>query len=286
MRARIGWDRALAIRGSTRSSDVRAMTADLNPSAYDAFAPFYDAFTAASDYERWTDEVLVLAAHHRVAGGALLDLACGTGNSFVPFLRRGFEVTACDSSAAMLAEAARKAPDAELVLCDMRELPVLGDFDLVTCFDDSLNYLLGEEELAAAFAGIARNLRPGGLAAFDLNSLLAYRTTFASDRVSERDGVVFAWRGLGSPDAGPGCVAEARIDVFAHFDDDAYERVVSAHRQRHFPRERVLALLAAAGLECVAVHGVLADASLDEGADESRHLKVLYTARRAEGGDA
>src|SRR4051794_30120812 len=102
MRARIGWDSALAIRGSTRSSDVRAMTADLNPSAYDAFAPFYDAFTAASDYERWTEEVLALAARHGLAGSTLLDLACGTGNSFVSFLSRGFEVTACDVSQAML----------------------------------------------------------------------------------------------------------------------------------------------------------------------------------------
>jgi hypothetical protein len=37
------------------------MTADLNPSAYDAFAPFYDAFTAASDYETFAAEVLRVA---------------------------------------------------------------------------------------------------------------------------------------------------------------------------------------------------------------------------------
>jgi len=276
----------LAIRGSTRSSDVRAMTADLNPSAYDTFARFYDAFTAASDYERWTEEVLGLAARHGVAGGTLLDLACGTGNSFVPFMSRGFEVTACDSSPAMLAEAASKAPRAELLLCDIRELPALSSFDLITCFDDSLNYLLGEEELAAAFEGIARNLRAGGLAAFDLNSLLAYRTTFAADRVSERDGTVFAWRGLGSPDAEPGSAADARIEVFVPAGEDVYERVVSTHRQRHFSRERVLALLARAGLACLGVHGVREDASVDERPDESRHLKVLYTATRAEGGDA
>jgi len=255
-------------------------------SDYDAFAPHYDAFTFGSDYERWTQGVLDHARAHGLRGRALLDVACGTGNSFLPFLRRGFEVVGCDSSAAMLAEAASKAPHARLVLADMRELPTLGAFDLVTCFDDSLNYLLDEEELGAAFEGMARNLRAGGLAAFDLNSLLAYRTTFAADRVSESDGTVFAWRGLGSAAAEPGSAAEARIEIFAPAGEAAYERVVTTHRQRHFPRERVLALLAGAGLECVAVHGVLADASLDERPDESRHLKVLYTATRAEGGDA
>jgi SAM-dependent methyltransferase len=261
-------------------------TADLNPSVYDAFAPFYDGFTAASDYETWTDQVLAHATGHGLEGDALLDLACGTGNSFVPFLRRGFRVTACDASPAMLAEAALKAPAAELLHCDIRDLPRLGSFDLVTCFDDSLNYLADERELAAAFAGMARNLAPGGVAAFDLNSLLAYRTTFASDSVSERDGVLFAWHGLAAADAQPGCAAEARIDVFAQRDDGAYERVTTHHRQRHFERERVLELLAKARLECVAVNGVRPDASLAEHADEERHSKVLYTARRAEGGDA
>src|SRR4029079_7652390 len=105
MRARIGWDRAFAMRGSTRSSDERAMTADISPSEYDAFAPFYDAFTSASDYETWTDEVLEVARRHGLRGTSLLDLACGTGKSLEPLLRRGCEVTACDASPGMLAEA-------------------------------------------------------------------------------------------------------------------------------------------------------------------------------------
>jgi SAM-dependent methyltransferase len=261
------------------------MTGDLSPSAYDAFAPFYDAFTAASDYETWAEQVLAVATSNGAGGARLLDLACGTGKSFEPFIRRGFDVTGCDASPGMLAEAALKAPQAKLLRRDIRELPVIGEFDLVTCFDDSLNYLCDEEELAAAFAGIARNMRAGGVAAFDLNSLLAYRTTFATDSVSEHDGAVFAWRGLGAADADPGCVAEAQIDVFFARSDGAYERVVTRHRQRHFERDRVLALLAGAGLDGVAVHGVRADVSLDTAADEERHLKVLYTARRAEGGD-
>ena len=262
------------------------MTADLSPSEYDAFAPFYDAFTSASDYETWTDEVLEVARGHGLHGTSLLDLACGTGKSFEPLMRRGYEVIACDASPGMLAEASFRAPAAKLLHADLRELPVLGSFDLVTCFDDSLNYLAGEDELAAAFTGVALNLRADGLALFDLNTLRAYRTTFATDSVSEHDGVVFTWRGLGDSDAEPGCSAEARIDVFFARADDAYERVPTRHLQRHFPRERVVELLAGAGLECVAVHGVRSDASLAPVADEDHHLKVLYVARRAEGGDS
>jgi SAM-dependent methyltransferase len=254
---------------------------------YDAFAPHYDAFTSGSDYERWTHGVLEHAWAHGLAGRTLLDLACGTGKSFVPFLNRGFQVVGCDASGAMLAEAARKAPDARLVVADLRELPVLGRFDLVTCFDDSLNYLLGESELLAAFTSIAANLATGGLAIFDLNSLQAYRTTFARDSVSDGDdGTVFAWRGESSADAEPGCAAGAWIDVFVPAADGSYRRVRSHHAQRHFPRDRVAALLGEAGLELVDVSGVLGDGTLVADAAELRHLKVLYTARRAKGGAA
>jgi SAM-dependent methyltransferase len=250
------------------------------------FAPYYDAFTEESDYEVWTQQILDVATRHGLAGTALLDIACGTGNSFLPFERRGFRVTGCDGSQAMLAEAARKAPEAALVHADLRALGALGRFDLVTCFDDSLNYLPDGEALLAAFHGIAANLATGGLACFDLNTLRAYRTTFARDRVVERDGLVFAWRGQCSADAGPRCRAAAEIDVFVPAGDALYERATSRHEQRHFACGEVVELVAAAGLECVAAYGVLDDGTLVPDADEHRHLKSLFIARHAKGGDA
>jgi SAM-dependent methyltransferase len=254
--------------------------------AYRDFARFYDAFTAGSDYEAWTERVLELAQSHASPGIELLDVACGTGNSFLPFLRRGFHVTACDISEAMLAEAGRKAPGATLLQADMRDLPKLGAFDLVTCFDDSLNHLLDEDDLAAAFASLATNLGPGGLLLFDLNTLRAYRTTFAVDTVFVRDGTLFTCRGEAPADAPPGCKAAVEIDAFVPRGGGLYERLQTRQVQRHFPPHRVVALLAAAGLECLGVHGVLDDGSVDPAADETRQLKLLYAAEHAKGGDS
>ena len=253
--------------------------------AYDAFAPYYDAFTAESDYEAWGRETLAHSRRHGLRGDRLLDLACGTGMSFVPFQARGFDVTACDFSTAMLAEAKRRAPAARLVHADIRALPDLGRFDLVTSFDDALNYLPGEDDLEAAFEGMARSLAPGGVAIFDLNSLLAYRTTFAADSVTDHGDLVFAWRGLCSPDAAPGCEAVAELDVFEPAEAGLWSRARVTHRQRHFPREGVEALLERAGLACVSVTGVLPDCSLVEPADEAVHPKVVYTATHTRGGD-
>jgi SAM-dependent methyltransferase len=253
--------------------------------AYDDFAPFYDAFTAASDYELWTTHVLALARAHGFRGATVLDVACGTGKSFLPMLERGFDVTGADASPAMLVEAARKAPDVPLVEADVRALPRLGRFDLVTCFDDSLNHLLDEDALAAALTSLGANLGAEGLLLFDLNSLLTYRSTFAVHTVTERDGTVFAWRGAASAGAPPGGRAVARIDVFAPREEDGYERVGVEFEQRHFEPHRVTALLAAAGLECLGVYGVSDDGSHEPEVDETVQLKVMYVAKLAKGGE-
>src|SRR5262245_4528433 len=122
--------------------------------AYDGLAPDYDILTADYPYERWLAQLETLARAHGLQGTDVLDVACGTGKSFLPLLDRGWNVVGCDISPAMLALAAAKAPGARLVQADMRALGALGEFDLVTCLDDALNYLLEPHELQAALAGI------------------------------------------------------------------------------------------------------------------------------------
>jgi len=77
--------------------------------ANDVFAGFYDDFTSHHDHADWTGRLERLARDAGLRGRRLLDVACGTGGSFLPMLERGYEVTACDASAAMVARAAEKA---------------------------------------------------------------------------------------------------------------------------------------------------------------------------------
>jgi SAM-dependent methyltransferase len=251
---------------------------------YERLAPFYDAFTAYSDYETWTAHVLALAREYGLTGTRMLDVACGTGKSFIPFVSRGFEVTGSDVSPAMLAAARAKAPGVPLVEADMRALPALGAFDLVTCFDDSLNHLLDETDLASALRSMATNLCATGLLLFDLNTLLTFRTTFAVDSVAVHADATFAIRGHSTGDAAPGSIGAVTVDLFVP-RDGLYERLSTRLAERHFPPHRVTALLAAAGLECLGVHGVLDDGSHVPDVDETRHLKAMYVARLAKGGD-
>jgi SAM-dependent methyltransferase len=212
-------------------------------------------------------------------GRRLLDVACGTGKSFLPFLARGYAVTACDISPEMVAAAQAKPETrgARLLVADMRELPELGRFDLITCLDDSVNYLLEDGELIAALAGMGRSLAEHGLLVFDCNSATTYRTAFRSDFVREQDGLFFAWRGAGSAEGG---LASATIDIFAR-GEAGWNRHRSDHVQRHFTRAAIERALAAAGLELVAVRGQSPGGRLDTTADESRHTKLVYLARRS-----
>jgi SAM-dependent methyltransferase len=139
----------------------------------------------------------------------------------------------------MLAEAADKAPGVPLVEADVRALPRLGAFDLVLCANDVLNYLLDATEVAAALAGAARNLAPGGVLVFDANTLGTFRDTFATTHERTQGELTFAWHGHAAPGFAPGGIARA---------DLVLGELTSVHLQRHHPREEIAAALDAAGL--------------------------------------
>jgi SAM-dependent methyltransferase len=248
--------------------------------AYEAIAPVYDDFTAHHDYELWLGELLPQLRRHGLRGQRLLDVGCGTGKSFLPMLKRGWEVTACDISPSMLELARGKAGEAaRLTVADMRELPVFGEFDLVWALDDAVNYLLSAEELGAALSGMRANLAPGGLLMFDVNTLRTYRDFFArTDRV-ERGGRRLVWRGQSSADVPPGSICEARFEVEAA-DGKQGDVAAHVHRQRHFPEAEVLEALEASGLRRLDVFGHGEDAVLKQPVDELVHSKAVYIAGR------
>jgi SAM-dependent methyltransferase len=249
---------------------------------YEVLAPYYDDFTAHHDYDRWTASLEALARSCGLSGRRLLDVACGTGKSFVPFLERGYDVVACDVSPAMVRVADAKAGGrARLEVCDMRELPVLGAFDLVACIDDAVNYLLTAEELAATFAGLARNLAPGGVVLFDANSVMAYGTFFASMSVLVGDERVLVWDGHAPADFAEGALAQATVEALNRRDDGTWWRERAVHHQRHHPRAEIEAALREAGLEAVAVRGMRLDGTVTDGFDELDNSKAVYVARAA-----
>jgi SAM-dependent methyltransferase len=247
--------------------------------AYDALAPFYDELTRHHDYDAWTTELERLARDCGLRGTRLLDVGCGTGKSFLPFLARGWDVAGCDISAGMVAIASAKAPGVPLTVQDMRGLPTVGSFDLVVCIDDGFNYLTDVGDIEAALAGMRRNLAPGGLLMFDVNTLATYRGFFASCAVSGDDDCMLVWQGLAPADFGPGDHAAATVTAFTRMDAGSWQRCESRHRQRHHPPGLIAEALQRTGLEAVAVNGQGLDGRPRPTLDEARDTKAVFVAR-------
>ncbi len=242
---------------------------------YDAFAPVYDEFNRGYLHERWTGRLLGKAEEAGMGGKRLLDVACGTGLSSVSMLDRGWTVTGCDISPAMLELARERIGErVDLIEADMRELPDLGEFDLIWAINDPLNYLLSTEELEATFDGMRRNLAADGVALFDINTLVTYRNFFSKEIVvEEKEGRRLVWSGQQTAaEITPGMFAEAR------FDSPGDSDLAHVHRQRHFGEAEVLAALDASGLRCIAVFGEL-EGDLTPGVDEAVHTKAIYLCR-------
>jgi SAM-dependent methyltransferase len=250
--------------------------------AYEALAPAYDLLAADYCHERWLEAVEAHALRLGLRGRRVLDVACGTGRSFLPLLERGYEVVACDLSPSMVERARRAAGDAARVfVADMRRLGRIGEFDLLTCLDDAVNYLLTEDEVVEAFRGFHDNLAPAGLAVWDVNTLHMHRTAFASDWVRDAGDVLIAWKGRTPADLRAGQLAEATVDVFTAVGE-GWQRSSGLHRQRHWPAGRLRALAEQAGLRVLAVLGQHAGARLEPAGDETVHRKLLFIARRAD----
>jgi SAM-dependent methyltransferase len=251
--------------------------------AYELLAPFYDLYTHDYAHEDLLANIEAIALEHGLGGRRMLDVGCGTGKSFMPMLARGYEVTACDISPAMV-ERAREAGDADVFVADARELPDVGPFDLSIALDDALNYLLSDEELALVFEGVARNLRPGGLFVFDLNTLLTYRQFFTRDVATEVGDAFFCWRGEErAEDFMPGSVASSVIEVFSSEGAECWRRYSSRHVQRHHPPVAVGRLLGEAGFELLSRRGLMSGTHIDAVGDDELHVKLLYFARLVSG---
>jgi SAM-dependent methyltransferase len=270
----------MADRAGARAPQETEARHDHARETYDAFAAYYDQFTAHHDYEAWTATLEDLARSCGLRGRRLLDVACGTGKSFLPYLERGYEVVGCDISPAMVDVAASKAGDrARLEVCDMRALPRLGEFDFVCCVDDAVNYVLDHDELVSTFSGLARNLAPGGVVLFDVNSLTSYRTFFASMSVVVGEERVLVWDGHADASFGEGDVALATVEALNRRKDGTWWRDRVVHRQRHHPRAVVQRALRAAGLELAGARGMYLDGGMSATFDELENSKAVYVAR-------
>jgi SAM-dependent methyltransferase len=153
---------------------------------YDEIAGNYDDITGAASRTLAAKAfVSTFLARYRVASA--LDVACGNGLYAIALAHAAVRVVGSDLSAAMLAQAARRAEAAGVAVqwmpAPMQDLPdkLAGPFDAVLCMGNSIPHLLSDADLEATIAGFTRLTAPGGRIV--LNLLHYARLLAANQRI-------------------------------------------------------------------------------------------------------
>lgn len=207
---------------------------------YTVFAHVYDDVMADIEYEQWAEFILTEAARRGFAGGRVLDLGCGTGNSAAPLLRRGYEVIGVDASEAMLARARERWPEGSWHQGDFTDFRLDGRFSLVQSVFDALNNLLSREAFLSMARRVHAHLEPGGLFMFDINTVAGLRELWEA-------GFVQGWLGDDWYGWTHKWDEESRIaTVEAGFLIDGTEWI-EVHRERAYEPDELRSLLQQAG---------------------------------------
>lgn len=234
---------------------------------YKEFARFYTQTSWTEYSQRMAERFPALLERLDAHPHTLLDIACGEGTFAVAMAQAGFAVTGVDLSAEMLRFARQRAERERAAVTwvreDMRTLSFTPQFDVVTCWYDSLNYMLTLADLEAVFAGAARALRPGGLFIFDINTIYGLTVIWQLERtLLVHDTPDYLILGRNSFDY-ERTIATIALTIFSREaegegDDGAgWRRIDEEHQERGYPLGEIRGALARVGLQELVCWGSL-----------------------------
>ena len=225
---------------------------------YEQFALLYDELMNDVPYEKWVEFTEQSLGQIGKTDAKILDVACGTGNVTLPLVQKGYDVTGVDLSEEMLTIAQQKLGEEGQFIPfyqqDMRELDVPGEFDCVTIFCDSLNYVLEEEGIQETFRRVYHHLRSDGLFLFDVHSLYKIHHVFQNETYTmNEDEISLIWNCF--PGEGPNSVEHDLTFFVRDEEEDVYHRFDELHMQRTYPVEELTKWLENAGFTVLRVTG-------------------------------
>src|SRR5215213_9297781 len=131
---------------------------------YDPLAGFYDL-----EYSHDYDLPFWLALARR-EGGPLVEWGAGTGRLSLPISEAGFDVTAVETSKAMIEKGREKGGAVEWVHGDMRNVGLEKRYGLGICAFNSFLCLLSQEDALAFLQNAHEHLEPDGLLGIEVSS--------------------------------------------------------------------------------------------------------------------
>ncbi len=226
--------------------------------AYQKFAQIYDKIGSdrfSAKMFRYSQRLL---SRLNYRPRSVLDLACGTGTAAVMWADNNVATFGIDGSEQML-EVARKKAEECGVKIDFSHQPMTSfaiprKVDLVTCYFDSLNYLLTLSDLTACFKSARRALYDDGYFIFDVNTPEAMKVLWGSQvYADETEDVAWIWKNFYFPK-----VKRAEVKaVFFVRRGEVWERFEETHAERGYNVTEIKKVLKASGFKPVYVYDCL-----------------------------
>ena len=135
------------------------------------FEEFRDPVTYDVECDAFAEDYPAIEQWAEIAGGPLLDLACGTGHMSIHMARLGYEATGVDLIPEMIAHARKKTAQQNLsieyVVADARDFHLGKQFPCVFMLMNAFQFLLTRPDHEAMLACVAEHLAPGGWFIFE-----------------------------------------------------------------------------------------------------------------------
>ncbi|MCQ6266296.1 class I SAM-dependent methyltransferase [Fictibacillus sp. WQ 8-8] len=225
--------------------------------SYQQFAYYYDQLMEDAPYDQWVAFFKQAVQSYGGNVSSVLDLGCGTGSVSIRLSKQGYDVTGVDLSEDMLVMANEKSLQQKVpvqyIQQDMTELEGLQEFDAAIIFCDSLNYILSEEKVLAAFQSVYQHLKEDGLFLFDVHSLYKIHNIFMGSTFgSNEEQLSYIWQCYEGeePDS-----VEHELSFFVQEDENRYIRFDEVHIQRTLSIEVYKRMLQSTGFRVLAVTG-------------------------------
>ncbi|MEW6411222.1 MAG: methyltransferase domain-containing protein [Candidatus Zixiibacteriota bacterium] len=223
---------------------------------YNKFANVYDEMGADHHSIKMTEYCFKIFRKFHIRPTTGLDLCCGTGSAILKFAEKGIMMSGLDQSASMLAMAARKLKDYKVRLyqkslprfrlLDTSHSRKIVQFDLVTSFYDSLNYLKNQTELKTAFKSVYAHLLPGGWFIFDMNTPPALKILWGGQIYAGlTDNMGWVWQN----DYNPKTKSAICRTTFFQKKGELYERFEEVHVEKAYENAVIKKVLKTAGFQ-------------------------------------
>jgi ubiquinone/menaquinone biosynthesis C-methylase UbiE len=123
-----------------------------------------------NEHKKWTEFIFKLFIKYKVKPKKILDIGCGTGESSIYFLKKGYNVVGLDKESNMLKIAKNKIKRQKLKMKffkqDMRSLKIPIKFDAVVSLNYVMNYLI-KKDFEQVLNRIFFHLNENGIFIFD-----------------------------------------------------------------------------------------------------------------------